>query len=32
VKIKIGDHLGARTIVLADKAYDAGRICELIQG
>jgi transposase len=25
------DHLGPRTIVLADKAYDADRICELIQ-
>jgi len=26
------DHLGPRTIVLADKAYDADRIRELIQG
>ena len=25
------DHLGLRTIVLADKAYDADRIRELIQ-
>jgi len=25
------DHLGPRTIVLADKAYDADRIRELIQ-
>jgi transposase len=25
------DHLGPRTIVLADKAYDANRIRELIQ-
>ena len=26
------DHLGPRTIVLADKAYDADRIRDLIQG
>ena len=28
---KLLDHLGPRTIVLADKAYDADRIRELIQ-